>query len=80
MEDEILHGHCLDHSVCLMKLGQLCTWRDKHEDRHKEEAVEIKKEFKDLSNQISTQKNWIITVLVALCLNLVATLTKIIGG
>lgn len=53
--------HCVDHSVCTMKIGLLCTWKEQHMQDHKE----IDAKFIGLGK-------WAIANLVALVLVLIA--------
>lgn len=74
--DQIHPGKCIEHNLCMGKLGQLCTWKEQHEAYHREDEAKMRKEIKDLEKAISNQKTWLISALVALCLNLVATLFR----
>jgi hypothetical protein len=77
MEDEILPGHCIDHRVCTAKLGQLCTWKEAHETFHSIEGEKALIQRELINEKFASQKNWIIGILVALCLNLVGVVASL---
>jgi len=52
--------HCIDHLVCKQTIGMVHTWKGEHMAEHK-----------DLDKKFHDQKNWVIGILVAVCLNLV---------
>jgi len=79
MADDIqqyFDGYCHDHKICTNKISELCRWRVEHERIHREDADHMRQDYKDLQKKIDGQKTLLITALVALCLNLIATISK----
>jgi len=71
-------GYCHDHKWCKSKINEMCKWKSDHEKIHREDADNMKQDYKDLQKKIDGQKTLLITALVALVLNLIASIGKFI--
>lgn len=76
-EERVFKGHCIDHGICLVKIGQLCTWQTSHDVHHEKEndAMVVYKE--SVAAKMATNKNLLIGGLVALVLNLVGVISTL---
>jgi hypothetical protein len=77
-EDKAIEHFCVDHNVCYFKLRELCEWKAAHEKFHREEAALMKDDHDKLLEKIDHHKTLLVGALVALVINLMATIIKFV--
>lgn len=64
-------NECLEHGVVTLKLGQLCGWKEAHEQDTKEWREKVNDKFGSLNK-------WAIANLTALCLTLIGIIALLV--